>query len=360
VQLRDLGEHRLRDLARPEHIFQLVGADLPTSFPPLRIGRSLDAHFDAVIRAITEGRIVLFLGEQVNLCGRRAGGEWRPGSVEWPPSGGEVAAQLASRFGYPEGSPLDLQHIAQFVSVMAGSGPLYEALHSLYDLDYHPNAVHKLMASLPGLLRDSGQPVRYPLIVTTSYDDTLERAFTAAGEPFDLVIYAAEGHSHGRFWHTPPDGPGGAIDRPNKYLGLSLETRPVILKIHGAVDRADAELDSFVITEDDYLDYLTRADISNLVPVTLAAKLRKSHYLFLGYSLRDWHLRVILRRLWGEQRLSYKSWAAQVTPDALEQELWRKRDVDVLRVQLDDYVAELQEHFLTRSPGEDSSLAEPL
>jgi len=30
-----LGEHRLKDLTRPEHIFQLVAADLPADFPPL-------------------------------------------------------------------------------------------------------------------------------------------------------------------------------------------------------------------------------------------------------------------------------------------------------------------------------------
>jgi predicted ATPase/class 3 adenylate cyclase len=36
VRLRDLGEHRLKDLTRPEQIFQLVAPDLPTDFPPLK------------------------------------------------------------------------------------------------------------------------------------------------------------------------------------------------------------------------------------------------------------------------------------------------------------------------------------
>jgi len=36
VMLRDLGERRLRDLSRPEHLFQLVLAGLPSEFPPLR------------------------------------------------------------------------------------------------------------------------------------------------------------------------------------------------------------------------------------------------------------------------------------------------------------------------------------
>jgi predicted ATPase/class 3 adenylate cyclase len=34
--LRDLGAHRLKDLQRPEHIYQLVAPDLPADFPPLR------------------------------------------------------------------------------------------------------------------------------------------------------------------------------------------------------------------------------------------------------------------------------------------------------------------------------------
>jgi predicted ATPase/class 3 adenylate cyclase len=39
--LRDLGEHRLKDLQRPERIFQVVRPDLPADFPPLR---TLDAR----------------------------------------------------------------------------------------------------------------------------------------------------------------------------------------------------------------------------------------------------------------------------------------------------------------------------
>jgi predicted ATPase/class 3 adenylate cyclase len=41
VLLRDLGKHRLSDLARPEHVHQLTGVGLPAEFRPLR---SLDAY----------------------------------------------------------------------------------------------------------------------------------------------------------------------------------------------------------------------------------------------------------------------------------------------------------------------------
>jgi hypothetical protein len=186
--------------------------------------------------------------------------------------------------------------------------------------------------------------------VTTNYDDILERAFQQAQEPFDLVVYVAEGQGRGKFLHRPPEGEASLIEKPNEYLGISLDRRTVILKLHGAVDRANAESDSYVITEDHYIDYLTRTDISNLVPVTLAAKLKRSNFLFLGYSLRDWNLRVILHRIWGEQKLTYKSWAIQLHPEPIEREFWHKRDVDILAVSLEDYVAALRERVQALPP----------
>ena len=41
VSLLDLGEHRLRDLVRPEHIFQVLASDLPGDFPALKSLNSL-------------------------------------------------------------------------------------------------------------------------------------------------------------------------------------------------------------------------------------------------------------------------------------------------------------------------------
>ena len=40
AELVDLGERRLKDLLRPEHLYQLTGLGLPSSFPPLK---TLDA-----------------------------------------------------------------------------------------------------------------------------------------------------------------------------------------------------------------------------------------------------------------------------------------------------------------------------
>jgi predicted ATPase/class 3 adenylate cyclase len=41
LSLRDLGEHRLKDLVRPERVFEAIAPDLPSDFPPLK---SLDSR----------------------------------------------------------------------------------------------------------------------------------------------------------------------------------------------------------------------------------------------------------------------------------------------------------------------------
>src|SRR5262249_1763497 len=175
---------------------------------------------------------------------------------------------------------------------------------------------------------------------TTNYDDALEQAFQEAEEPFDLVTYVARGEHRGKFLHRPPGGDMTLIEQPNAYRRLSLEERTVILKIHGAVDREDADRDSYVITEDNYIEYLAQTDISNLIPASLMAVMHESHFLFIGYSLGDWNLRVILHRIWGAQPFDerFKSWAIQKKPSELEERLWRERNVEILDADLGDYV----------------------
>jgi hypothetical protein len=303
----------------------------------------LDSHYDTVINAMIDGRVVPFLGAGANKCGRPKGSNWQCGKQ--PPDGKELSEYLAEKFMYPENDKKDLVKVAQYISTMTGSGPLYEELHELLDADYPSTSLTHFFANFQSILREKEYKPRYQLIVTTNYDDLIERAFRKTEEPFDLVTYVAEGEQRGKFLHLPPDGKERLIEKPNEYRSLSLKERTVILKIHGTVDRIHDERDSFVITEDHYIEYLTRTDISNLLPVTLAAKMRKSHFLFLGYSLRDWNLRVILYRIWGEQKLNYQSWAIQLDPHPIDRKFWVKRDVDILNIDLENYITKLRERL---------------
>jgi DNA-binding SARP family transcriptional activator len=252
----------------------------------------------------------------------------------------DLAVRLGERFSYPSGTA-ELPRVAQYIAVMMGPGPLHDELHDLLGGGAAPTPVHRFFASLPPLLRERGAP--HQLIVTTSYDLALERAFLDAGEEFDVVSYLATGDNRGRFCHIDPSGAGSLIERPNEYATeLSLERRTVILKLHGGVDvTSERSWESFVVTEDDYIGYLAHSDVANVVPVSLAAKLRRSHFLFLGYTMADWNLRLLLYRLWGDQPLAYRSWAVQAQAKRFEREFWRRHDVTVVDAPIGEYIQAL-------------------
>ena len=255
---------------------------------------------------------------------------------------GDLAAHLAQAFEVPDDRPVDLARVSQYVATMQGSGPLYDELHARFEAAVEPGPLHRFLARLPPLLRERGAP--HQLIVTTNYDLALERAFEEAGEELDIVAYVATGTHRGRFWHRPPGEAPRPVDVPNTYATeLSLDRRTILLKLHGAVDPLpEREWESFVITEDDYIDYLGRSELTAVVPVALAARLRRSHFLFLGYEMADWNLRLILNRIWGERPVAYRSWAVQRGPSPLAQAFWRRFDITAVDVDPRAYVELLE------------------
>ena len=226
---------------------------------------------------------------------------------------------------------------AQYVLLTHGAGPLYDELHELAGNGCDPGPVHAFVAAMACFLAEQGQP--RPLVVTSAFDSTLEHALAEAGEEADVVSYLALGGNAGKFVHFPAGGAPTVIDVPNAYTGLPLGDRTVVLKIHGRADPGPGrEWESFVVAEDDHIDYAAGADIASVVPVTLAAKLRRSHFLFLGYFLEDWSLRVFLHRVWGREKVSYRSWAVVPGASRIERELWSRRGIEPLDVTIAEFV----------------------
>ncbi|HEY4977187.1 MAG TPA: BTAD domain-containing putative transcriptional regulator [Gaiellaceae bacterium] len=276
-------------------------------------------HFSEVAAALAEGRVVPVVGVDHS----------------------QLAQALASHFGLE--SDGDLARVSQYVEVTKGSGPLYDELHSLLAATSTPGPVHRFLAALPRLAREQGGD--QPLLVTAACDLALEQALLDAGEEFDVVTYIAAGRYRGRFCHLTPDGVTTPIESPNSYVEqLALDRRPVVLKLYGCVDpNPGRQWESFVVSEDDYIGYLQLRDLAAAVPVALAARLRRSHFLFLGYEMSNWHLRIVLNRLWENSALRYRSWAVLGCPAPLERELWRRRDVEVLENPPEEYVERLAE-----------------
>ncbi len=211
----------------------------------------------------------------------------------------------------------------------------------------------RCIGSWPSYRRSCGNAgLPQPLVVTTNYDRALERAYSDADEAADVVSYVSLGRDRGKFLHRSADGDTRVIATPNVYADVPLDRRPVLLKIHGEVDLEPArDAESFVISEDDYIGYLTESGLGGVLPVTVAARLRRSHFLFLGYGLVDWSFRVFLQRLWPDEQPAYRSWAIQPAATPLERDFWRRRGLELVDAALDEQLERLRGRLLLARSG---------
>lgn len=320
---------------------------------------SLETHFNIVATAFRDGRVIPFFGAGANLCNRK-GATWERAQEEHLPSAVELARYLAKEYAYPPApaETPELTRVSQYIDIMHGLGTLYENLHDLLDRNYPPTELHRFFASLPNLLRGKYPIPKLPhrqrlVIMTTNYDDMMERAFQDAGINYHMLTYVADlkerEEAAGRFLHWPPGGDPVLLNSSSDDDPLYGDQYPVLIKIHGNIDRLTIrksneeplEYDSYVITEDHYIDYLTSGNSLEILPASILSIIKNSSFLFLGYSLRDWNWRVILRRIWRERRLSFPSWAVLKQPTQFDENYWGRRGVVMVDMNLDKYVAEL-------------------
>lgn len=142
VRLRHLGEHRLRDLARPEHIYQLMANDLPSDFPPLRslenVPNNLPVQLTGFIgreREMEEAKRLLEGTHLLTLTGTGGTGKTRLSL--------QVAADLFDKF--PDGVWL-----VEFATI-DDSTLVPETVASALDVRQEPD--RPLLTTLTGFLR---------------------------------------------------------------------------------------------------------------------------------------------------------------------------------------------------------------
>lgn len=216
--------------------------------------------------------------------------------------------------------------------------------------------MHRFLAGFPRALEEAGLERHHQLILTTNLDDALERAFDEAGEPYDLAVYIASGYDKGRFVHIPWDEPPEVIADPTTYHAFPVDDLgdlrwTVIVKAHGGVAGGDGDhrwRDNYVITADDFDDYLSGGSVEELVPVQIRFKLRDGHCLFLGCAARDRCLTVLLRRFWSGMPLRVRSWAVEPGADESEELFWNRYQIQLCSAELADYAERLSEQLVGR------------
>lgn len=300
---------------------------------------------------LKSGQVVPFLGAGINFGMRQPpDAKWDDKAPMFLPSGAELSRFLASKSNFPSKDDHDLADLAKVASYFvetSGRSRVRQRLHEVFDRDFEPCDIHSYLAELPAPL----------LIVTTNYDDLTERAFARAGKAYDLIVHPTDRkdvEASILWWRYKAEKPETVA--PNK-LFIDLDTTTVIYKMHGTVDRLLKQWDSYVITEEDYVDFLSRMTGQTAVPAQFMRHFRTRNFLFMGYGLNDWNLRVVLNNLRAgrpgeagaaqpeDEEDDVRSWAIQYRPSDLEVELWGARKVRIYDVDINAFVKRLREEI---------------
>jgi SIR2-like protein len=272
---------------------------------------------------LEEGAVIPFLGAGASLGCRLEDAE----GDSTLPSATDLSKQLASTANFPQGADQNLASVAQYYEIVSGRNGLNDALHEVFAAKYEPSRLHRYLASIERPL----------LIVTTNYDRLLETAFEH--RPHDLVVHTTEAAANERllWWRNGAKEPERVLA---KKLYIDLGKTTVIYKMHGAVDALLAARDQYVITEDDYVDFVSRLIRKKAIPAIFAEPFQNRHFLFLGYGLRDWNFRVVLNRVDKSLRGGNvpPSWAIDAKPSALETRLWQRRGVEVYGMTIEEFL----------------------
>ena len=182
----------------------------------------------------------------------------------------QIALKWAKEFGYPLSDSNDLASVAQFLYAKFDpslvQNMLIEELNQIDTPNYaDANDPYTILASLP-----------LPIYITTNYDDFISEALNKKNR--DAKTETCK-------WKK-------ALDDEKSYLlagPAPTVATPSVFHLYGRADN----LDSLVLSEDDYFQFLINVSRElSRIPHQIQKAMSKS-LLLIGFRLTDWDFRVL-------------------------------------------------------------------
>jgi hypothetical protein len=188
------------------------------------------------------------------------------------PLASTIAADWAREYNYPGDNPKNLVEVAQFLAVqfdpLMPKEKILKQLDGVVPPDFNAaDEPHGLLADLP-----------LPIYLTSNYDDFMGQA---------LKSRHRDAHRELCRWNPQIENAPSAFENGQFEPTVA---NPVVFHLHGHTIP-----EAIVLTEDDYLCFLSSLSDSHLLPVRIRMALVKSTCLFIGYRLADWNFRVIFQ-----------------------------------------------------------------
>lgn len=316
--------------AAPECLTVHKPEPLPSDLPDPKFER----HFGRVTRLIEDGRLTFFLGSAIHHPTKLYAREYYEG--------------LARAF---ECEPLinERDAVAQYIADRHGRDILYAEIRKmLRGTRFVPRNLHEFFASWDDLRTPAGERPPYPMVITTNYDDILERRLANAGVRHHVLSYQADGPHRGRFYHQSPDNSLRVIERPRNVRELS--DAFVVVKLNGGLDCQRRIPESYVTARLDYLDLAAR--IPDVFPAAIRQRLSTTPLLFLGHGLAMPDIESVVRFAHkGHQ--GPRSWAVFLNEgDVRGGAYWRQCGVEFVEgISIEVYVNELHRRLIGGADG---------
>lgn len=297
-------------------------AEVPPASPAV-----VRVRYNTIIQGFQQGEVIPFLGP----------GVLEPGNP--PPVYAALAQELGRRANLQPGQVIPLTMVSQLIHMRDDRAQLYrhmKTIHCPSPNTYTPTTTHRFLAQIQRPL----------LIFSTSHDTLLEEAFAAQGKNYVVATH----------WLHPanPAERGKVVvqyshekERVNVLLPdelqIDLDQWSVIYKIHGTFDLLDTEgdeIDSLVISEEDYLALLMLlGHPQTTIPNQFVRRFRKSMFLFLGYHMYDWNFRAMLdimqRRGHFERNRPY---AVRKNAEEFERLYWEHKGVRLIDMDVEEFL----------------------
>lgn len=288
--------------------------------------------FDDICDAVQSGKVILFLGAGVHASpDPEAKLPWVYPDAQRPLFAGELAEHLAkqsgwaARFDAKEYPPkrnftrvtLDYELNIEKDLAQQGKGDQPQKVYPIAS----PNEARALrdngrkrlanevkrsvsVNKVPSPALKGLAELNFPIIVTTNYDDLFTNALLNHGKSPTTE-------------HYQPGVTGRKIDPTDDPT----VQQPFVFKIHGCINNPQ----SMVITDEDYIDFvlnMSKPRDENPVPETIYHRLARWPTLFIGYSLMDYNLRLLLKTLRAGRDKFKTCHAIDPWPDSLITRVW--------------------------------------
>lgn len=252
------------------------------------------AHgIDELANLIRQRRTILFAGAGLSMA---------VGLPSWSKLIEHMCGELGiDNAGFTH--PGDYQALAEYYRIQRGSiEPLVNWIRRHWQVSDEAVAnspIHRLIVELD-----------FPIIYTTNYDDNLERAYAAHGRRYVKIADAQD------LTHSAPDV-------------------TQIIKFHGDLESED----SLVLAES---DYFARLRFEAPVDIKFRADALGRSVLFLGYSMSDMNIRLLLYRIWevwkqsGLEKERPSLFLFTMHPNRVQQAVLEQRGIQMLTRSADD------------------------